>query len=93
MCRNMLVISSKFTNICGNYSIFNSAYGSLQHLFDSLLLGYTVKKRLAIIPSPAGMSITKLSLARNNKIFSRTGRVWLVTSRLGTGKSLHFFTV
>ncbi len=34
---------------------------------------YTVKKRLAIFPSPAGMSLTKLSLARNNLIFSDQG--------------------
>jgi hypothetical protein len=33
-------------------------------------------RRLAFFPSPAGMSLTK---------------VWLVTSRLGTGKSLTFF--
>ncbi len=37
------------------------------------------KNRLAIFPSPAGMSLTKLSLA--------------VTSLLGKGKSLTFFTV
>ncbi len=30
---------------------------------------YTVKKRLAIFPSPAGMSLTKLSKAGNNLIF------------------------
>jgi hypothetical protein len=47
------------------------------------------KKRLAIFPSPAGMSLTKLSLAGNN--YSRLGRVWLVTSRLGTGTSRTFF--
>jgi hypothetical protein len=29
------------------------------------LLAYTVKKSLAIFPSPAGMSLTKPSLARN----------------------------
>jgi hypothetical protein len=27
---------------------------------------YTVKKRLTVFPSPAGMSLTKLSLAGNN---------------------------
>ncbi len=41
------------------------------------------KKRLAIFPSPSGMSLTKLSLAGNN----------LVISRLGTGKLQSFFTV
>jgi hypothetical protein len=47
------------------------------------------KKRLANFQSPAGMSLTKLSVAGNN--YSRPGRVRLVTSRLGTGKSLTFF--
>ncbi len=44
----------------------------------------TLYKRLAIFLSPAGMSLNKLS-------YSRPGRVWLVTSRLGTRKSLTFF--
>ena len=48
-------------------------------------------KTLAIFPSPAGMSLTKLSLAGNNKIILAQGEVWLVTSRLGTGISLTFF--
>jgi hypothetical protein len=34
---------------------------------------YTVKKRLAVFPSPAGMSLTKLSLAGDNLIFSDQG--------------------
>jgi hypothetical protein len=32
------------------------------------MTSYTVKKRLTIFPSPAGMSLTNLSLARNNLI-------------------------
>ncbi len=40
---------------------------------------HTLKKRLAILPSPAGMSLTKLSLAGINYFWP--GRVWLVTSR------------
>ncbi len=59
-----------------NFALFTSA----------IWKEYTVKKGLTISPSPAGMS---LSLAGNNN--SRPGRVWLVTSRLGTGKSLTFF--
>ncbi len=54
------------------------------------------EKRLSFSPSLAGMSLTKLSLAGNNLIIpaaSRPGRVWLVTSRLGTGKTITFFTV
>ena len=34
---------------------------------------YTVKKRLAVFPSPAGMSLIKLSLAGNNLIFPDHG--------------------
>jgi hypothetical protein len=41
------------------------------------------KKRLQNFPSSAGMSRTKLSLARNNN-YSPPGTVGLVTSRLGT---------
>ncbi len=54
------------------------------------------KKELAIFPSPAGMSLTKLSLGGKKLNYSRPGRVWSVTSRLGTGKrptlfySVHF---
>ncbi len=49
------------------------------------------KKELAIFPSPAGMSLTKLSLAGKKLNYSRPGRVWSVTSRLGTGKRLTLF--
>jgi len=44
------------------------------------------KKELAIFPSPAGMSLIKLSLGGKKLNYSRPGRVWSVTSRLGTGK-------
>jgi hypothetical protein len=37
------------------------------------------------------MSLTKLSRDGNTPIIPRLGRVWLVTSRLGTGKQLTFF--
>jgi hypothetical protein len=40
-----------------------------------ILNTYTVKKRLPVFPSPARMSLTKVSLARNNLIFG-PGRVW-----------------
>jgi hypothetical protein len=49
----------------------------------------TLLKRLYIFfPSPAGVSLTKLSLTPNNFIIQWPGRVCLVTSRLGTGQSL-----
>ncbi len=60
--------------------------------FPWLWLFYThCKKELAIFPSPAGMSLTKLSLAGKKLNYSRPGRVWSVTSRLGTGKRLTLF--
>ncbi len=42
------------------------------------------KKSLAVFPSPAGISIANLN-------YSRPGRVWQLTSRLGTRKPLFFF--
>ncbi len=49
------------------------------------------KKESAIFPSPAGMSLTKLSLGGKKLNYSRPGRVWSVTSQLGTGKRLTLF--
>jgi hypothetical protein len=46
------------------------------------------KRGLVIVPSPAGMSLTKLSLAKNNFIIPCQRQF---VSRLGTGKSLTFF--
>ncbi len=40
-----------------------------------LKVTYTVKKELAIFPSPAGMSLTKLSLGGKKLNYSRPGRV------------------
>ncbi len=56
-------------------------------LLDSIVCQHC-KKRLAIFPSPAGMSLTKLSPAGNNLIIPGRGEFGL-----GTGKSLTFFTV
>jgi hypothetical protein len=59
---------------------------------DHVAKDYTVKKRLTNFPSPAGISQTKLSVAKNNLIFPGQGEfAWLVASWLGTGKSLTFF--
>jgi hypothetical protein len=44
---------------------------------------------LAVFPSPAGMSLTKISLARNNLIIPV--RESLISDRLGTGKQQTFF--
>jgi hypothetical protein len=68
-------------------------YSPLKEINYSKMISTIVhcKKRLAKLPSPAGMSLTKLSLGGNNLFFSRPERVWSVTSRLGTGKWLTLF--
>ncbi len=52
------------------------------------------KKRFASFPSPAGMSLTKLSLGRNNSVMTSLfppRESLVVTSRLGTGNARTFF--
>ncbi len=50
---------------------------------------YTVK-RVMILPSPVGLSLTNLSLAGNNQTIPGQGEFGIVTSRLGTGISLTY---
>jgi hypothetical protein len=55
---------------------------------------YTVKKRFTSFPSPAGMSLTKLPLGKNNSVITSLfppRESLVVTSRLGTGNSRTFF--
>ncbi len=55
---------------------------------------YTVKKGSRVFPSPAGMSLTKLPLGRNNSVMTSLfspRESLVVTSRLGTGTSRSFF--
>ncbi len=52
------------------------------------------KKRFPSLPSPAGMSLTKLSHGRNNSVMTSLfppRESLVVTSRLGTGNSRTFF--
>ncbi len=52
------------------------------------------KKRFTSFPSPAGMSLTKLRLGRNNSVMTSLfppRESLVVTSRLGTGNSRTFF--
>ncbi len=52
------------------------------------------KKRFMSFPSPAGMSLTKLPLGRNNSVMTSLfppRESLVVTSRLGTGNSRTFF--
>ncbi len=65
---------------------------SLLRMIDSLHR----KKRFTSFPSPAGMSLTKLPLGRNNSVTTSLfppRESLVVTSRLGTGNSRTFFTV
>jgi len=54
---------------CGN---------SRQYHFNPILHIHTVhcKQKFGGFPSPAGMSLTKLSLAGNNKLIPRPRKVW-----------------
>ncbi len=55
-------------------------------------MSYTVKKRLPIFPSPAGMSQTKLSLAGNNYIIPRQGEFSVISDiPAGDGKIANLF--
>jgi hypothetical protein len=52
------------------------------------------KKRFTSFPSPAGMSLTKIPLSRNNSVMTSLfppRESLVVTSRLGTGNSRTFF--
>jgi hypothetical protein len=52
------------------------------------------KKSFTSFPSPAGMSLTKLSLGKNNSVMTslfQPRESLVVTSRLGTGNSRTFF--
>jgi hypothetical protein len=58
--------------------IYNLEHASSEVTHDSygencrkqtLILKYTVKKNLAVFPSPAGMSLIKLFLGGNNLVF------------------------
>jgi hypothetical protein len=57
------------------YSVRNikDQYRQAIAISPSLLSTYTVKKGFAIFPSPAGMSLIKLSLDGNNLIISAQG--------------------
>jgi hypothetical protein len=52
--------------------------------------GYTVKK-VIVFPVPSGDVINQTLHGRELLNYSRPGRVWLVTSRLGTGKTITFY--
>ncbi len=80
---DLLVLSTNFRLLHYLIYIISNNFLSLNSLY--------CKKGLPVFPSPAGMSLTKPSLAGNNLFYSRPGRGWLVSSRLGTGKTVTFF--
>jgi hypothetical protein len=66
------------------------------HLVPDVEVQYVLhrKKRFTSFPSPAGMSLTKLPLGRNNSVMTSLfppRESLVVTSRLGTGNSRTFF--
>ncbi len=68
----------------------------LQLVFPTFLASLLLhcKKRFMKFPSPAGMSLTKLPLGRNNSVMTSLfppRESLVVTSRLGTGNSRTFF--
>jgi hypothetical protein len=65
-----------------------------KEIADSSLSDLHRKKRFTSFPSPAGMSLTKLPLGRNNSVMTSLfppRESLVVTSRLGTGNSRTFF--
>ncbi len=63
-------------------------------VFLVLLQNVHRKNRFTSFPSPAGMSLTKLPLGRNNSVMTSLfppRESLVVTSRLGTGTSRSFF--
>jgi hypothetical protein len=51
---------------------------------------YTVKK-VIVFPVPSQDVTNQTFLCRELLNYSRPGKVWLVTSRVGTGKTITFF--
>ncbi len=71
-------------------AVFRSYLSSLYSIYNTIHR----KKRFTSFPSPAGMSLTKLPLGRNNSVMTLLfppRESLVVTSRLGTGNSRTFF--
>jgi hypothetical protein len=83
------------------FSIFTVPRDNSNGLKDKMKPRTTVKKlhrkkRFTSFPSPAGMSLAKLPLGRNNSVMTSLfppRESLVVTSRLGTGTREPFFTV
>jgi hypothetical protein len=90
--KNMLILLDIFER---NTDFWHSVYdfsmfpGTEPRIEQPSYIGWRAGTTTPFFPYPAGMSLTEFSLAGNNLII--LGRVWLVTSRLGTGKTKTFF--
>ncbi len=81
----------KSTNAAAQAKGFSPFCTSTLRCPSSILKACTVKKGF---PSPAGMSLTKLPLGRNNSVMTSLfppRESLVMTSRLGTGHSRTFF--
>jgi hypothetical protein len=76
-----------------SFSVRSSSEGRYIPPFSSLPYMHR-RKRFTSFPSPAGMSLTKLPLGRNNSVMTSLfppRESLVMTSRLGTGNSRTFF--
>ncbi len=63
------MLDKRTTACCGLHSRLKGSSAGYVNPTDLILRALHCKKRLAILPSPAGMSHTKLSLAGNYLVF------------------------
>jgi hypothetical protein len=95
---SLLIRSGSLTMVTPVGRLWNrcNSFLEIYHIFYFTLLSSEynflyLASWLVVFPSPAVMSLTKLSLAGNNLIISGHGEFGKSTSRLGTGKSTTFF--
>ncbi len=90
-----LMLSIRVRNWCVRSAYASAdAYAQRTHQFLTCMLRVHRKKRFTSFRSPAGMSLTKLSLGRNNSVMTSLfppRECLVVTYRLGTGNSRTFF--
>ncbi len=87
-CRHLRQVGSAVESICPTPPLLAVKYT------ESQSNQIHRKKRFTSFPSPAGMSLTKLPLGRNNSVMTSLfppRESLVVTSRLGTGNSRTFF--
>jgi hypothetical protein len=87
--------SSHGCSNCRHNSRFSQkCYGIFRSYRENPFFHLHRKKRFTSFPSPAGMSLTKLPLGRNDSVMTSLfppKESLVVTSRLGTGNSRTFF--